>query len=335
MNKMPFRVPDFIKEAQESFEFDDRKHLQLEKPEKIWSLEEFGYKKEVCDNAHFPIAMTSPFRLLSDEGIKRLNESIYNLKDQMRHSDRIANFVRGAVFYSPFLRELCFNQKINNFISEIAGKPILPHPMALYQGHLNFKPDQPEDVNKDVDKWHTDTVALDYVLLATDPATFEGGYFEYFQCTKGQAIRALIRDEGDPHIIKVEFPGAGYGVLQQGNLVVHRASSVTKGDERTTMVQSFIPDGTNYNEVSKLSDCKPVDPHEILFTEWARYKAFLSQKRLEGLIKDLPYTDDKNQICMELRRAIRDVEEAILEISDPSDGRLIHFGKDALTDPTF
>ena len=115
---------------------------------------------------------------------------------------------------------------------------------------------------------------------------------------------------------------------------MHRASRVTEGDERTTLVQSFIPDAPDFVDVSRLQDCRPVDPHEILFSEWARYKAFLSQRRLQRLVDELPYRDDKAMICSELRRAIRDVEEAVLEISDPKEDRLVHYGQDALTDPT-
>ncbi len=334
MNKSIFRVPEFVAPVKEDFKFDPKVHLDLTMPEKIWTLEEFGYGADAVKNAHFPIAMTTPFRILNEDGLNALRAAVSNLREYMSTSDRIANFVRGSIFYSPFIRDLCLCTEINDHISKIAGSEILPHPMSLYQGHLNFKPEGVESQAKDVDKWHTDTVALDYVLLLTDPKKFEGGYFEYFQCTKGKAIRSLIRDEGDPHIIKVEFPRAGYAVLQQGNLVVHRASAVTKGDERTTMVQSFIPGEGEFVDVSKLSDCKSVDRHDILFSEWARYKAYLSKRRLESLINEIPYTQDKDLICMEMRKAIRDVEEAILEISDPSEGRLIHFGQDALTDPT-
>ena len=217
-------------------------------------------------------------------------------------------------------------------MSSIAGVDLIPHPMALYQGHINMKPDEP---GRDVDRWHTDTVSMDYVLLVTERGTFEGGDFEYLQTTKARAIRSLIREEEKPHIVRVAFPRAGYAVLQQGNMVVHRGSAVTKGTDRKTLVQSYIPDSADFAEVSKLDDCKPVDPHEILFTEWARYKAFLSSRRLQKLMETLPYTTDRNLLCNELRMAIRDVEEAILEISDPSEGRLVHFGADALTDPGF
>ncbi len=217
---------------------------------------------------------------------------------------------------------------LNQHISNLAGATALPHPMALYQAHINLKPEQ---ASQDVDKWHTDTVALDFVLMCTEPSKFSGGNFEYFKCTKGQAIRSLIREK-EEEIIKVEFPEAGFAVLQQGNLVVHRASAVTSGDERTTLVQSFIGDTADFKDVSKLSDCKPVDPPEILYSEWARYKAFLSQRKLSQLMKTLPNTENTNEICLELRKAIRDVEEAILEISDPTEARLHFLDQDVLTD---
>jgi hypothetical protein len=308
--------------------FDENIHLDLSEPEKIWSLSEFGYSKEAVEKAPFDVAVTTPFRILSPEGVKALNQSIDQLKQMKRSSDRIASFIRGAYFYSSFIKDLMSCQKLNDHISKLSGAKALPHPMALYQAHINLKP---EEKTQDVDKWHTDTVVLDFVLLCTDPANFSGGQFEYFKCTRGQAIRGLIREE-DHEVIKVQFPEAGYAVLQQGNLVVHRASAVTKGHERTTLVQSFISDDPDFKDISKLSDCRPVDPPEILFSEWARYKAFLSERRLKKLMKELPNTQDKNQICMELRKAIRDVEEAILEISDPTDAQLHFLEGDVLTD---
>jgi hypothetical protein len=328
-SEMSVRLPPQIKELKEGPRFEPKEHLKLTSPEKIWSLEDFGYPKQTIKKAPFPVAVTSPFRILSEKGLKALRESINALLEHRRESERMANFIRGGVLYSPFIRGLCTSPELQAFISELAGAEAIPHPMSLYQGHVNLLP--PEK-GREVDRWHTDTVALDFVLMTTDPSTYEGGHFEYFQCTKGQAIRAMIREEALPHIVKVEFSEPGMALLQQGNMVVHRANAVTKGDERTTLVQSFIPDSTDFTDVSKLDDCKLVDPHDILFTEWARYKAFLSQKKLRRLIDELPYTDDKNKICMELRQAIRDVEEAILEISDPSDGRLSSIEQDVLTD---
>ncbi len=329
--KMSFRIPPHCEAVPDEEPFVPARHLALEEPTRKWSLTDFGYPESFAEEAPFPLAVTDAFRMLTPEGVDALSQSVAALVKHRRSNERIANYVRGSLYHSNFVRDLCLSEDVNTFMSELAGRPLLPHPMALYQGHINLLP---EEQGKDVDQWHTDTVALDYVLLLTDPEEFDGGYFEYFQRPRGSAIRALIREEGEDDIVKVDFPAAGYAVLQQGNLVVHRASRVTGGTERTTLVQSFIPDDPGFLDVSHLQDCKPVDPHDILYSEWARYKAFLSGRRLQQLMEDLPYKDDPTMICNELRRAIRDVEEAILEISDPTDARLIHFGQDALTDPT-
>lgn len=324
------RIPNHLQPLEESVVFDPKVHLALESPKRVWTLEDFGYTKAQVARANFPLAVTAPFRILSQAGVKALRDAIAAIKDH-RGSDRIAKFIRGSVYRSKFIRDFCTSPEVNGFLGQIAGRPLLPHPMPLYQGHINLMPDQK---GRDVDKWHTDTVSLDYVILVSDRSAFEGGHFEYLQSTRNQAIRHLIREEEQAHSVKVDFPAAGYAVLQQGNLVVHRGAAVTRGTERTTFVQSFVPDDPDFNDVSKLDDCRPVDPHDVLFTEWSRYKAFLSKRRLEKLIDEIPYTEDRNLLCTRLRRAVRDVEEAILELSDESEARLVHFGQDALTDPS-
>lgn len=308
--------------------FDEKIHLSLSEPDTLWSLKDFGYTDEAIKKAPFDIAVTSPFRILSEAGVESLNKSISQLMTHKRTSERIANFIRGACMHSKFISDLMSCQTLNDHISKLSGAKALPHPMALYQAHINLKP---ENDGEAVDKWHTDTVVLDFVMLCTDPKHFTGGHFEYFKCTRGQAIRGLIREE-DRDVIKVQFPKAGYAVLQQGNLVVHRATAVSEGVERTTIVQSFISDDPDFNDISKLNDCRPIDPPEVLYSEWARYKAYLSQKKLSNLLKTLPNTEDKNHICLQLRSAIRDVEEAILEISDPNVAEMEFLEGDVLTD---
>lgn len=325
---MNLRIPDNIPKLKSDIEFKPGKHLAIEEPERVWSLTDFGYTKEQQEKAPFPIAVTAPFRLLSDEGVKVLRQIVSELVSFRRQSERMANYIRGALYYSQFMRGFCYDDQANRFIAELAGGSVRPHPMTLYQAHINLKP---EDPKKEVDRWHTDTVLLDYVLMVTDPQSFTGGHFEYFQSTRTEAIRSLIKEDGLPNVVKVEFPKAGYAVLQQGHKVVHRANRVETGNERTTLIQSFIPGVPNFTDVSKLNDCKKVDPPEYLFTEWARYKAMLASEKLQMMMEQLPYTEDRSEISSYLRTAIRDVEEAIFEINDPSEGVLSHFSDDPLT----
>lgn len=323
-----FRIPPNTVKLSSDRPFDPSKHLDLTEPERVWSLKDFGYTQKQQDSAPFPIAVSTPFRLLSDEGVCALREVIAELTQYRRASERMANYIRGALYYSEFLRGFCLNEDINLVISKVAGAPVRPHPMSLYQAHINLKP---EDPSREVDRWHVDTILLDYVLMISDPTSFQGGHFEYFQSTKAEAIRSLIKDDGLPNVVKVEFPKAGFALLQQGNKVVHRANRVESGNERTTLVQSYIPVDPHFNDVSKLNDCKKVDPPEFLFTEWSRYKAFLAREKLNHLIDQIPYTTDKSLLSHQLRLAIRDVEEAIFELSDPSEGQLNHFSDDPLT----
>lgn len=323
-----FRTPPLDIKLKADRGFAPETDLALSEPEKVWSLTDFGYSKELQAKAPFPIAVTSPFGILSEKGVSTLRSVIEELTAFRRGSERIANYIRGTLYYSRFMREFCLSDEVNAFISKIAGAPVRPHPMSLYQGHVNLKP---EDASKEVDRWHTDTVILDYVLMVSDPKAFKGGHFEYFQSTKAEAIRSLIKEDGLPKVVKVAFPKAGSAILQQGNKVVHRANRVEAGNERTTLVQSYIPTHPEFNDVSTLNDCKKVDPPEYLFTEWARYKATMASEKLQLLVERLPYTEDKAAISHELRMAIRDVEQAIFELNDPSEGSLIHFSDDPLT----
>jgi len=93
---MPIRQPPGFKWIEDDPTFDPKIHLQLEKPEKIWSMVDFGYDKKQLKFFHFPLAITCAFRLLSDEGLKELRKVVKQLEAGHRTSDRIASFVRGG-----------------------------------------------------------------------------------------------------------------------------------------------------------------------------------------------------------------------------------------------
>ena len=58
------------------------------------------------------------------------------------------------------------------FLSNLAQAELREHPIGHHQVQLNFAP---EELSKDVDVWHHDVVAYDFVLLLTDPAQMKGG----------------------------------------------------------------------------------------------------------------------------------------------------------------
>ncbi len=50
--------------------------------------------------------------------------------------------------------------------------------MSSQQVYINFAP---EDLTKAIDNWHVASIGFDYVLMASDPATLNGGRFEFFR----------------------------------------------------------------------------------------------------------------------------------------------------------
>ena len=74
--------------------------------------------------------------------------------------------VRGGAYQSRFLRDLCLSPDVAEWISEICGAAMVPHSIPHQLGHLNYNPLK---LGENVDKWHVDTLRVDYVMFVTDP----------------------------------------------------------------------------------------------------------------------------------------------------------------------
>ncbi len=321
----PAALPPGFQYKAESVQFDPQRHLQLEAPESIVTLDDLGYTEAQIKKCPTDFGISSTARLLSDEGIAAMLEVARSLKENAVHCERIENMVRGGVYQSKFLRDFCLSPEVTEFLTDIFGTPIAPHTMPLHLGHLNFAPN---DLNRSVDKWHSDTLGLDYVLMLTDPSEICGGKFEYFNGTRDEAAAYAASDQSipDSRTVAPAFPGAGYAVILQGNMVVHRASKLTAHAERITLVNGYVPLNCEIEDACRFPDLTLVDPHHVLFAEYARHKAWLSAGKLHQLIAEMPFTDDRHVITGQLRDAIADVEAAIAEISAENSGAMIHYG---------
>ncbi len=323
--KFPSALPDGYQYLDEEVEFDPARHLQLEPPEDTVRLSDLGYDAETIKKCPTDLAISSAVRLLSDEGVKVMRDTARSLRKFAVNCERIENMVRGGVYQSRFLRDFCLCGEVTDFISDIFGTPVSPHTMPLHLGHLNFAPD---DLTRSVDKWHHDTLSLDYVLMLSDPNQLFGGEFQYFKGTHEQAKE--ISDKGDSipseRVVSPRFPGAGYAFVLHGYMVVHRGAKLTRPAERITLVNGYVPLNTEIDDVCRFPDLSVVDPHHVLFTEWARHKAWLSMGRLQTLVDEIPFTDDKRVITHYLRDAIRDVETAISDINDTDNASMSYYG---------
>ena len=321
----PDRLPTGYQYGRETVKFDPERHLQLEPPETILCLEDLGYTVAEVEKCPTDFAVSSAVRLLSDEGVEVMLDIARSLKKYAVNCERIENMVRGGTYQSEFLRDFCLSPEVTEFLSDIYATPVAPHTMPLHLGHLNFAPD---DLDRSVDKWHHDTLGLDYVLFLSDPAKLQGGDFQYFLGTRQEA--KALADAGQPipqqRAVSPYFPSAGYAIVLHGNMVVHRATRLTERAERITLVNGYVPLDTSSEDVCRFADLTLVDPHHVLFTEWARHKAWLSIGKLQKMIEDLPFTEDRQTLTTQLQNAIADIQTAIEDINDEKAASMIHYG---------
>ena len=306
--------------------FDPDRHLQLETPAEIVLLTDLGYTEAEIAGKATPVAASAPFRMLSDEGAAVMLDVARRLRGFVKPAgDRIENVLRGACYRSRWLRDLCISQDVSNHLEQIYGTSIAPHPMPVHLGHMNF---EPKRIEKAIDKWHHDTLPLDYVLMVTDPKTVNGGRFEYFVGTKSEAaeLAAVGKTPPPERTVAPDFPGPGYAIALHGDMVVHRAGPLFDLDERISMVNGYVSLDTSLDEQSRSVDLIPVDDHEVLWTEWAKMAAWRSQGRLAALIEQLPFTSDRDRVIGELESAIADASRAVEEMRTGTGDQMSHYG---------
>ncbi|USG62870.1 hypothetical protein NBZ79_07760 [Sneathiella marina] len=305
--------------------FDPARHLALEMPETIVSLGELGYS--AAEQAACPsmLGITSAFRILSEEGVACLQEVARNLAPYARKIERISRMVRGGVYQSKFLRDFCCSADVADLISRISGAPQFPHSIPHQLGHLNYNP---QTVGENVDKWHVDTLRLDYVLFVTDPNLIEGGEFDYFQGTKGELEQLKITGQPVPaaRVKSPAVPGAGYAVLQQGNMVVHRARALHSAGERITLVNGYVPADLSIEDFTRFDQLYLADPEHIAASEYARHIAWWGQQLLTSQINDPAFTADRSQIARRLEQVSRLLGDAAGQIRTAETARMEHFG---------
>lgn len=324
---MPATPLSFPRERPHSYDpipdepaFDPARHLALEPPGDLWQLSDFGYSAAEIDECASKVAVAGPFRLLSDEGVAAARSVALSLREVCRTSDRTAKYVAGGVYRSRFLRDLCNCTEICNFLSDVAGCALVPHSMPSQQLYINFAPDE---LTSAVDTWHVDSIGFDYVLLLSDPRTFEGGQFQFFRGTTTEAAALLAtdidkltdptgRDLPPDRVVTPAFPAAGYAIFQQGNRVIHRATRLTRRAERITMVPGLVARDTRCPDPTKSAVIEWAEPG--LVAEFARHKAWLSLTKLGELVERVNLDAEPAKIRDDLQRSVADVLNAISAI---------------------
>ncbi|MEP3889485.1 MAG: hypothetical protein ABJN69_03400 [Hellea sp.] len=312
---LPFptqRPPSYIKLESEPV-FDARKHLSLGRPERVISLAQLGYTDSEIEDCPTGFGVSTAFKILSDEGVAVMHEICNAMYDNRNVSvgtgvNRLGSYVRGAGYRSQFIKDFCDSPELAEHLSSMAKVPLARHSVPAVACGVNYAP---KDIRKAVDSWHVDSVAFDIVMMITDPTLLDGGEFQFFHGTKmeGQRLLGIEGEEGIDtelpleRVITVPFPAAGYGFMQQGNMIFHRACRLNKKAERITMIPSFVvtpstaQDATNSVNMSGWDD--PGLPAEL-----TRHEAWRASARLEKLIDSVSLHDDKIALTRQLDEAL-------------------------------
>ena len=81
--------------------FNPAEHLALEPPSEVIDLTELGYDEVEIEPTATPVAVSSPFRVLSKAGAEIMLETARRLRPQAtRAGNRIENVVRGGCYRS-------------------------------------------------------------------------------------------------------------------------------------------------------------------------------------------------------------------------------------------
>ena len=325
--QLPFPVPhpEGYPMLEDEPVYDPAWHLAIELPDDIKSLADLGYAADDARDCPTQLAITAPFRILSDAGAAALLDVCRALSAFTRSNERISRMVRGGAYQSRFLRDLCLCPEVTAAVSKLCQAPMHPHTIPHQLGHLNYNP---HEVGENVDKWHVDTLRVDFVLFVTDPKAVEGGEFEYYHGTKEDV--AARKKQGLPldpaKIVQAAIPGPGFAVLQQGNMVVHRAKGLLAPGERITMVNGYVPADTRHRDFSRYDQLRLVDPEHIAASEYFRHIAWMGQEALAAQLDGFAFSPDRKAMADHLAAISEMLATAASELRKDDLAGMDHFG---------
>ncbi|HIG67042.1 MAG TPA: hypothetical protein EYQ44_04345 [Porticoccaceae bacterium] len=289
------------------------KHLLLEFPDAIFSLHDLGYCDQDIATCESSFGYCNAFRILSDEGVALMENTckrIYHNRNSCAGTgaNRLGSYARGAGYRSKFIRDFCDSPELAAHLSAIANITLGRHSVPAVACGINYAPD---DITKAVDNWHVDSVSYDIVMMLSDPNQIRGGEFQIFSGTKqeGREILGISGEEGmdtqlpEDRVITLPFPAAGYGFLQQGNMIFHRACRLQEKADRITMVPSFevLPrsamDATNSINMSSWAD--PGIQQEL-----TRHEIWRASARLDKLLDEVSLNDNPTKLAANIEKAI-------------------------------
>jgi hypothetical protein len=281
--------------------FEPLRHLNFSPPKEYYTLEQLGLSSEGSTS---PVAITAPFPLLSEEGIKATRADLFRREILEKYrwkeaKDPNVYKLRGYAQAAPFVYDMWSSDAMLKSCSQAAGCEL--EVVFDYEiGHINVQlppgkaksdadienllpsaipPKQSANVDstaaedaakediQNVTSWHNDSYPWVCVVMLSDPTGMKGGE---------TALR-----KGDGSLLKVRGPSMGSAVMMQGGLINHVALKALGNGERITMVTSFRPKDPHMPDNSNLGNVKKVSDQGALYNQWSVYRAEVLAKRAQ------------------------------------------------------
>lgn len=299
----------------------DERYLALEPLPAVHRLSELGYGED-DDRALSQVALSEPFRILSDDGVEVALRIAREL-EEIATGDARSKRLRGCTYRSRFFSGMYSDPRLISFLCGLAEAELRVHPIGHHEVQLNFAP---EELSRDVDVWHNDVVAYDFVMLLTDPAAMQGGNTEYFDGTVEEGMRMLAEGRALPaeRVHQVLYPAPGWAFLQQGHCVLHRAARLEAPFRRISLVASYYCADDRFREPTILAPLRKADGQEVALVEWATYAAYRTVERLKHFLAVQPdFSLPADEVKRRLAACLVDAEQALRDFDSDDPGYII------------
>lgn len=115
-------------------------------------------------------------------------------------------------------------------------------------------------------------------------------------------------------------------MLQQGNLVVHRAKGLRKAGERITMVNGYVPHDITFPDFSHFDQLYMVEPKGAAASEYARHMTWMARERMTAELDAFEFSEDKDAMVARLNAFAAHLTKVADGLRDVGDAQTEHFG---------
>lgn len=276
----------------------------MRRPQYIRQLPDFSKVEKVEQGK---LAYASPVRVLSEEGLRVLNEIVARENDNKGPSRGSRIGVRGLYYSSPWIRDFVSSKELKSMVEEIAGEELILAPIHNSTPQANTTVPGKEGT---VEFWHWDSVPYVANIQLSPVEGMEGGDLELVLMNKHEGMEALVSKTLDPSMVeKMSYEAPGNMVVLQGSEILHHVTPITNDSVRSILITCFTPANVFKPDKTVLA----TEEQEDKMTGCAKYEFFRSKawtcsNVLKAMVEQVEYTQDGGEMSRRLRSVSHELD---------------------------